>query len=142
MKKSTEELLDLMKNSRNYEEYLAVARNEIGSSHMKLDRALNACLAEKGKSKASVIAASGIETHYAYQIFSGAKAPTRDKVLMLCFGLGLNGEETQRFLKITGYAQLYGKEERDNAILFGLTKKYSIIAMNILLDEMHLPLLQ
>lgn len=74
---------------------------------------------------------------YAYQIFSGTKTPTRDKVLMLCIGFSLAVEETQRLLKITGYAQLYSKDERDNVILFGLTKKLSIIEINDILYEMN-----
>ena len=140
MKKTTQELLDLMKNARSYAEYLRENIESIGSVHMRIDRALNALLAQKELPKAEVIARSGIETHYAYQIFSGSKTPTRDKVLMLCVGLGLGAEEAQQLLKVTGYAQLYGKDERDNVILFGLTKHLSIIDLNDLLYEMHLEL--
>ena len=141
MKKSTAELLDLMKNSRSYDEYYAACKDEIGQGLMKIDRVLHALLLEKRVSKAEVIARSGLETHYAYQIFSGVKKPTRDKVLMLGVGLGLSVEEMQRTLKITGYAQLYCKEERDNAILFGFTKRLSILDINDLLFELQLELL-
>ena len=141
MKKTTQELLNLMKSSCSYSEYLSQHKADIGHEHMKIGRALNALLAEKNLTRAEVIARSGIEVHYAYQIFSGQKTPTRDKVLMLCIGFGLDAEEAQRILKITGYAQLYGKEERDNAILFGLTKHLSVIDVNELLYEMHLALL-
>ena len=133
--------MDLMKNSRSYHDYFSANQESIGQDHMKIDRALNALLVEKATSKAEVIAKSGIEIHYAYQIFSGVKTPTRDKVIMLCIGFGLTVEEAQRVLKITGYAQLYSKEERDNTILFGLTKQLSIIDINDLLYEMHLELL-
>lgn len=142
MKKTTQELLELMKSSRDYHEYLAQNKEDIGKDHMKIDRALNALLAEKKAVKAEVIAKSGIENHYAYQIFSGVKTPTRDKVLMLCVGFGLTVEETQQLLKITGYAQLYSKEERDNVILFGLTKHLSIIDINDLLYEMNYGILE
>ena len=142
MKKTTQELLELMKSSRDYHEYLAQNKEDIGKDHMKIDRALNALLAEKKAVKAEVIAKSGIENHYAYQIFSGVKTPTRDKVLMLSVGFGLTVEETQQLLKITGYAQLYSKEERDNVILFGLTKHLSIIDINDLLYEMNYGILE
>lgn len=142
MKKTTQELLELMKSSRDYHEYLAQNKEDIGKDHMKIDRALNVLLAEKKAVKAEVIAKSGIENHYAYQIFSGAKTPTRDKVLMLCVGFALTVEETQQLLKITGYAQLYSKEERDNVILFGLTKHLSIIDINDLLYEMNYGILE
>ena len=142
MKKTTQELLELMKSSRDYHEYLAQYKEDIGKDHMKIDRALNALLAEKKAIKAEVIVKSEIENHYAYQIFSGVKTPTRDKVLMLCVGFGLTVEETQQLLKITGYAQLYSKEERDNVILFGLTKHLSIIDINDLLYEMNYGILE
>ena len=141
MKRTTQELLELMKSSHSYKDYIAANQESIGQEHMKIARALTVLLVDKGVSKAEVIARSGIEIHYAYQIFSGVKTPTRDKVLMLCVGFGLDVEETQRILKITGYAQLYSKDKRDNVILFGLTKQLSVIDINDLLYEMHLELL-
>ncbi|MBQ4521984.1 MAG: helix-turn-helix transcriptional regulator [Lachnospiraceae bacterium] len=141
MKKTTQELLNLMNSTKNYHEYYNANHEDISSGHMKIDRALNALLIEKGLKKAEVIARSGLENHYAYQIFSGIKVPTRDKVLMLCIGLGLSVEEFQQLLKITGYAQLYSKNERDNVILYGITKKLSIIDINGILYEMGYELL-
>ena len=141
MKKSTSELLELMKNYSEYTQYLSENREDINPDHMKLDRALNILLIDKSKRKADVIAASGIESHYAYQIFSGMKTPTRDKVLMLCIAFGLTPEETNNFLRLTGYAQLYGKEGRDNAVLFGLTKHLSVIDVNEILYELGFSLL-
>lgn len=142
MKKTTQELLDLMKSGRDYNEYLAVNRESIGQEHMKIDRALNLLLAQRGAIKADVIAKAGIENHYAYQIFSGTRIPTRDKVVMLCIGFGLTVEETQKLLKVTGYAQLYAKDERDNVILFGITRKLTMIDINELLYELGLNLLE
>lgn len=130
-----------MKSSGNYTEYYSKNSKSMGGDHMKIDRALNILLTEKQLTKAEVIARSGIETHYAYQIFSGLKSPTRDKVLMLCVGFGLTVEETQQLLKITGYAQLYGKNERDNVILFGITKGLTMIEINDVLFEMGQELL-
>lgn len=130
-----------MKSSGNYNDYYAQHGKSIGGDHMKIDRALGILLTEKQLTKAEVIARSGIETHYAYQIFSGLKSPTRDKVLMLCVGFGLTVEEAQQLLKITGYAQLYGKKERDNVILFGITKGLTMIEINDVLYEMGLELL-
>lgn len=141
MKKTTQELLDMMKGSKNYEDYLNTNRDELSQVLMKIDRALCVLLADKNVKKSDVIAKSGLEIHYAYQIFSGSKIPTRDKVIMLCFGYPLSPDETQKLLKITGYAQLYGKYMRDNAILFGLTKELSIVEVNGMLYELGLALL-
>ncbi len=141
MKRKTEELLELMKSSTDYRDYLEENKGELTEGLMRVDRALNAALADRKLKKSEVIARSGIETHYAYQIFSGTKVPTRDKVLMLCIALRMTPEETQNFLKLTGYALLYGRESRDNVILFGLTRHLSVIDVNGILDDQHLGLL-
>lgn len=141
MDKTTKELLELMKNSKSYDDYIRANRNDISQSFAKIDRTLSSMLVIKGLKKADVITRSGIETHYAYQIFSGRKTPSRDKVIMLCFGMNLSVDESQQLLKITGYPQLYGKNERDNAILFGLTKMISVIDMNNILFDLGLELL-
>ncbi len=141
MKRNTQELIEMMKNSGSYDEYKQSNGEELSRSFMKIDRAFTALLVDKNMKKSEVIAQSGIEVHYAYQIFSGVKEPSRDKVLMLCFGFRLSVEEVQRLLKITGYPQLYAKNERDNAILFGLTKGLPIVDMNDLLYDLNLEIL-
>ena len=47
MKKSTQELLETMKKSGSYNEYLEKNREDISSEHMKIDRALSVMLKEK-----------------------------------------------------------------------------------------------
>ena len=140
MEKTTDELLEMMKNSATYAEYIS-KNGDVITDTMKIDRVLSALLEQKKLKKAAVIAASTIEVHYGYQIFSGEKTPSRDKVIMLCFGFGLTLEETQNLLKITGYTQLYGKNFRDNAIIFAIIKQLSIIELNLILDELGLELL-
>ena len=142
MKKTTQELLQLMQSECDYNSYLDRNRESLKGSTMRIDRALNVMLAEKHLKRADVIQKSGIEKHYAYQIFSGTKKPTRDKVLELCFGMDLTIEETQDLLKITGYAQLYSKDPRDNAILFGLLHHRSVLDMNITLADLDLPIME
>lgn len=141
MGKTTKELLELMKRSTDYHSYAEENRGDISRTHMRIDRALAVLLSEQGLRKSDVIARSGIENHYAYQIFSGMKTPTRDKVIMLCFGFEMTADDAIQFMKITGYPPLYAKEERDNAILYGLTKRLSVVAMNALLDDLHQELL-
>lgn len=60
---------------------------------------------------------------------------------MFCFGFELTVEEAQQLMKVTGYAQLYSKDKRDNAIMFGLTKQLSIIDVNGILYDLNLELL-
>lgn len=138
MKKQTQELIEMMKSASSYGEYREANRGELSQSFVRIDEALSELLNGKGLKKPDVIKASGLETHYGYQIFSGVKTPTRDKVLAICIGMKLSAEETQQLLKVTGYPQLYGKNERDNAILFGLTKGIGHDDVNILLYDLGL----
>ncbi len=141
MKKTTQELLEMMKSKEDYQAYLKETHGELEGDYMRVGRALQILMAEKKLKKADVIARSGVEVHYAYQIFSDSKVPKRDKVLMLGIGAGICVEEMQQLLRVTGYPPLYGKIPRDNAILFGITKELSVIDINNLLYEMGLELL-
>ena len=99
---------------------------------------LVAIVEEKGLQKADVIRKSNIQTNYAYQIFSGLKIPSRDKLIALCFGLELGLSEAQTLLKYAGYAQLYPRIKRDSIIIKALEKHMDVIDCNITLDELNL----
>ncbi|MDD6563931.1 MAG: hypothetical protein PUF08_02495 [Clostridiales bacterium] len=99
---------------------------------------LNAVLCEKNLSKSEVIKKSNIQTNYAYQIFSGLKIPSRDKLIALCFGMGLTLGEAQTLLKYSGYAPLYPRIKRDSVIIDSLESGKSVILCNITLDELNL----
>ena len=64
-----------------------------------------------------IIKKAGIERTYGHQLFNGTRNPSRDKVLQLAFGLGLDLEETQKILKIARHSPLYPKFKRDAVIL-------------------------
>lgn len=142
MDKSTKELLETMKTSKNYYEYLEENGDSIRSpGKMKPGRTLKALISEYNLKKADVIARSMIERHYAYQILDDKKNPSRDKMIMMCFGLGLSPEKANDLFKVTGYPPLYAKDLRDNIIIFCLEKHQMVIDANILLEEKGLPVL-
>lgn len=139
MKKSTDKLLDTLKKKPTIEEYFS----ENGSEMLDctLPQALEQLLDEKKLSKADVIRASNIDRTYGYQIFDGRKSPSRDKLIMLCFGLKLNLEESQRLLNIAGLRELYPRDERDAVIIFAILHHMDLIEANeILYDKMMKPL--
>ncbi|BDF33620.1 hypothetical protein CE91St62_16850 [Lachnospiraceae bacterium] len=131
---STEELLELLKKKRSFDEYLKETPEFITGD---LSAYLEQMLVEKGRKKADVIRGSQLDRNYAYQIFSGTRKPTRDKLLALGFGMGLTIEEMQKVLKTSEYPVLYVKNKRDSIILFGLDKQISVGEMNELLYEME-----
>ena len=135
MKKSTEELLNILKNSSLYT-YLKNNNGELIENPIFVY--LTAIIDERNLSKAEVIRNSYIQTNYAYQIFSGLKVPSRDKLISLCFGLSLSIDEAQTLLKYAGYAQLYPRVKRDSVIISALENGKSVIDCNIILDELNL----
>ncbi len=99
-------------------------------------------LSKKGVRRSAAIGNSGIEVHYGYQILSGSKKPSRDKVICLCIGGGLSLGETQRALAVAGLGELYPKRMRDAAIMLAINHGVSNIWMvNDILSEHGLPLL-
>ena len=105
------ELFDLMKKTQAFDTYMEITKEE--RVETTVSAALEKLLEEKNINKSKCIEASGLDSTYAYQIFSGIKTPSRDKLLALCLGMGLTLEETQTLLKQTGYPQIYQMARED-----------------------------
>lgn len=137
--KTTEELKHEIKAATDIEDYLKSNRENLlrGS----LPGQLNLLLSQKGLNKADVVRGSLLSRAYVYQIFSGEKTPSRDKLIAIAFGLGLSDEETQAVLKLSKNRELYARDERDAVILFALQRGKSIFETNNLLFEHGFPVL-
>lgn len=140
MKKSTDELLNILKSKSDLNEYFEENRESL--STQSLTELLEETLRENGVSKSEAINNSSIEKHYGYQIFKGTKTPSRDKLIMLSFGMKASLDQTKQLLSKIKAAPLSPKEERDGVIIFGLLHKISITDINILLFERELPILE
>ena len=105
------------------------------------DRFICALCEELSISRAKVIATSAIPRNYAYQLFNGIRKPSRDKVIQLAFGFGLDVDSTQELLKIARQAPLYPKIPRDIVILRCLYEKRNVLQAQHALDSMGLMLL-
>ena len=101
----------------------------------KLADHLNQLLADKNITVADVVRGSYLDRGYVYQIFSGKKTPSRDKLIAIAFGMHLSGDETQKMLKFSGNRDLYARDARDAIILFCLQRKMVIYEANDLLDS-------
>ena len=104
--KSTDELLKILKNYNNIEEFIEDNTEDI-------------------------------KNNYAYQIFSGSKKPSRNKVLALSISMGLDTDATNRLLKLSDHSILYPRIKRDSIIHFSLEQHYNLIDTNILLHDME-----
>ena len=85
--KTTEELKHEIKAATDIEDYLKSNRENL--LHGSLPEHLNLLLSQKGLNKADVVRGSLLSRAYVYQIFSGEKTPSRDKLIAIAFGLGL-----------------------------------------------------
>ena len=70
---------------------------------------LQQLMQSRGLSRAELLRRSGLNAIYGYQILSDKRHPGRESLLCLCFGLGLDAEQTQKLLLHAGCAQLYIK---------------------------------
>ena len=89
MKKSTQELLDILKNTPAFSNYAEQEEAEL--IEVSLSDYLNRLIQAKNQDLPSLIRKSGLDRTYCYQIFDGRKRPSRDKVLALCHGPILYG---------------------------------------------------
>ena len=88
-----------------------------------------------------VIKRAGIERTYGHQLFNGTRKPSRDKVIQLAFGLGLDVDAAQGLLKIAQKSSLYPKIKRDAAILYCIGNKKDFFETQTVLESLGLTLL-
>jgi transcriptional regulator with XRE-family HTH domain len=91
---------------------------------------LQQLLEEKGLSRPKVVAEAGLNPTYGYDIFTGKKHPSREKVLPLAFAMKCTLTETNRLLRAAGVNELYVKDRRDAIIIFCIDHGYSLMKTN------------
>lgn len=131
--KTTDELNHEIKTATDIEDYLR--RNSGNMLSHSLSECLNRLLSQKGITRADVVRGSLLDRAYVYQIFSGEKTPSRDKLIAIAFGLNLSYDETQKMLKLSGNRELYSRDERDALIMFALQREMTIFETNELLVD-------
>lgn len=138
--KTTDELAHEIQEAGDILRYFETNRGEMQTG--SFPEYLEQWLTQKHLTRAEVVRRSNLNKAYVYQIFSGKKYPSRDKVIALSFGLGLSAEEAQTLLKQAGYRELYPRDPRDALLLFALGKGMSILAANELLYDHEVEVLE
>lgn len=136
---TTKELIHEIKAATDIEDYLV--KNKEQMLQHSLPEHLNMLLSQKNISRAEVVRGSLLDRAYVYQIFSGKKTPSRDKLIALAFGLCLSDDEAQQMLKLSGNRELYVRDKRDALILFAIQRKKTVFETNDLLFSHGLALL-
>lgn len=129
--KTTNELNHEIKSVTDIEDFLT--KNKAHLLAYNLPEHLNTVLVQKGILRADVVRGSLLDRAYVYQIFSGEKVPSRDKLIAIAFGLSLSDDEAQKMLKLSGNRELYSRDKRDALIMFALQRKKNILETNELL---------
>lgn len=106
---------------KNNEEYII----DLTLSNYLCDR-----LEKKSLSKADVIKKADINEIYGYQILSGKRTPSRNKLIRLCIGAEFSLDDTNETLKVAGFSPLFPKIKRDSIIIFGIQNNYPIWQIN------------
>lgn len=130
-KKDTVALQSELRRSENIEQF--VAENETEFDIVSVADYLSGLLKKYNLEKCDVTKRGGFTGNYLYQIFNGKKNPSRDKLIQIALGFPLTLEETQKLLRLGGYAELYVRDSRDAFLMFGLEKRYSLQELNELL---------
>lgn len=82
-----------IKEANNFSEFWKRHKKQI--VHLPLSEYLRLLLDEKGLKRSDVVVKTGLDKAYVYQIFSGKKNPSRDKLITIALGMKLNEMETQ-----------------------------------------------
>jgi transcriptional regulator with XRE-family HTH domain len=90
---------------------------------------------EKGLTKEEFSGIGGISSVYGFEIFRGAKSPSRDTLMSFALAFRMDVDTTQKMLKIGEKAELYPFIKRDALILYAITHGYTITEFNILAEE-------
>lgn len=129
----TEKLLNELKDSSNVYSYISKYLTDL--PQITFPSLIQLFMQKKKLKKSHVIKRTGLHRTYAYQIMSGSKKPSRDKVLRMAYGLELNLEEAQKLLTVAEFNPLYPKLKRDSVIIYALCNGYTLEKSNFLLYE-------
>jgi len=142
MQKTTEMLINEIKNADNVDDFVNANEQEIQG--LSLSGYLQELLEKYKLDKSEVFRRAGMsDNNYGYELFrSDEKKASRDKLIRICIGFPLTIEETQKVLRCGKVRPLYPRDERDAYILFALNKGYDLPQLNDLLYEHALELFE
>lgn len=120
-KKLTDELLNELLDAPNIDGYI----KEHDFAAPSLSDYLKQLLQEKGLERSRVVRMADLNETFGYQIFTGSRNPSRNKVLQIAFAMALN-----RALTAAGVSVLNCKDRRDAIIIFCIDRGCSLQKVN------------
>lgn len=133
LKIPTDELMKKLLQANNISDY--VKEYEAFFIDLTITDFLNEYLKAKKLTKSKVIKDAQINEIYGYQIFSGSRTPSRNKLIALCIAMKMTLDETQLTLKTAGFAPLYPKNKWDSIVIRGIADGNNVLKINNTLYE-------
>ncbi len=131
--KNTSQLLQELKKCAHFSDFVNNHGGDL--QYSEFSETLNRIYNTQGRTKAEIARAAGTSEAYLYQIFSGVRIPSRNRLLCICIGMQIEIEDAQILLKQCGYAPLYARERRDAVIIHGLIHGTELSKINDTLFE-------
>lgn len=122
----TEEVLQELLDAPSLDEFIDA--HEFPA--VTLPEFLERILEKKGLKRSRVVRMADLNETFGYQIFTGARNPSRDKVLQIAFAMALSLRETNRALMAAGASSLDPKCRRDAIIIFCIDQGCSLQKVN------------
>ncbi len=82
-----------------------------------------------------------LDQSFCYQLLSGKRKPSRDTVMRISLALKLDMGTANGLLKVAGHQPFYARNPRDAAVMHGLVKGMTLMALNDKLWSLELPTL-
>lgn len=136
---TTDEILQMLFSEPTLEHWMTKEASDI--RFPSFSDYITALCRQRQEPPERVINRANLERSYGHHLFSGRRNPSRDTVLQLAFGFGLDYEETQELLKVARKSQLYPRVKRDMVLAYCLYHRYSLTACQEALQQYGLPLL-
>lgn len=122
----TEQVLHELLETESLDEFIGEHEFPAGTLADFLDEMLK----KKGLKRSRVVHMADINETFGYQIFTGQRNPSRDKVLQIAFAMALTLREANRALRAAGVSSLNPKCRRDAIIIFYLDHGCSLQKVN------------
>lgn len=132
-KKLTDELLNELLDAPNIDVYIKehdFAASSLSDYLKQLLQENKQLLQEKGLERSRVVRMADLNETFGYQIFTGARHPSRNKVLQIAFAMALTLKETNRALTAAGVSVLNCKDRRDAIVIFCIDRGCSLQKVN------------
>lgn len=130
MKKTTDELMNNIKNVLSIEDFFKDNKSEY--FNITADQYLRKLLNEKDL-KVSQISVNSCLGDYVYKVFNGSRKANRDVYIAIGIAMKLTYNELQLLLRLAKYLMLDPRDRRDSIFLYAISKQLTVMETNDIL---------